>query len=138
MAEPLMDQEIAEYLKDQGFGDLYSDPVPRLKKAIFVGEEPDDPENVITIREEAGGAPLLRLAETRSFTVRVRNEDYEDGKILAQQIHRALQDEEGILSGVKVARVTADTNPIYLGRNPDRQHVFTQTFTALTKRVEPS
>jgi hypothetical protein len=138
VAEPLLDVELAQFLKDEGFGDLYSDNVPLKKRIIHVGEEPDEPTHTITVLEDAGGAPVLTISESRSFTIQVRNEDYEAAKTEAQQIHRALHEEQGILSTVLVARVTADTNPLYLGRDENKRHRFSQAFTALVKRILPS
>lgn len=136
MAEPLLEIELAEYLKSQGFGNLWNEFSPK----IFVGEEPQKdpaPDDTITIIEDGGGPPNHVIAETRSFRVRVRGKDWDDTKTTAQQVARALHWKEGILSSIQVARVRADGNPTPLGRDPDRRYVWTQNFTALTKRIEP-
>ena len=138
MAESFLDVEIAQFLKTSGFGSLHSDPVPVLRRVLHVGEEPESPDHVITVLEEGGGPPILTLAEARSFTVRVRHSDYLTAKETAQRIHRAFQEEQGILSpAIMVARVTANSNPIHLGRDESKRHLFTQTFTALVKQLQP-
>jgi hypothetical protein len=132
----MLDVQVATFLRDEGFGNLWSDEVPPIAKAIFVGEEPEEPDNTITIFEDGGGPPLNTFGETRSFTVRVRHTNYLSGKTLAQQLHRALHFQQGILSSIGVALIQADTNPISLGRDENRRHVFTQTFTATTKAIQ--
>jgi hypothetical protein len=136
MSEPLLESELAAYLKAQGFGDLWSDR--SRNKVIFIGEEPSNPSHTITLLEDGGGPPLLTLAETRAVTIRVRNEDYMEARTEAQQIQRALHEEQGILSTIDVARVRADTNPISLGKDANGRHVFSQAFTFLVKRLQPT
>lgn len=134
-SEPLLEVQLAQYLKSQGFGDLATDPGRRQR--IFWGESPDTVPETITILEEGGSAPLLTLGETRSFTVRITSASYVDARTRAQQVNRALQEQQGILSTIMVARITADANPVSLGRDQSSRHVISQTFTAVVKRIEP-
>lgn len=139
MAEPLLDVQLAIYLNAQGFGDLYSDP--GRKQVIFVGEEPaKTPTGTsVTILEDGGGpSDVTGLIERRAFTVRTQGPAYEDTKALAQQVNRALNEQQGILSLINVARVRADTNPIHLGKNANQMQQFTQSFTAVIKRIVPT
>ncbi len=139
MAEPLLDVELAKWLKAQGYGSLYSDPGPTRSKDIFVGELPDLPDNLILVTENGGGPPVLVISEERSVTITVRNTDYDTGKALIQQISRALHDGQGILTDIQVARITADSNPSYLGRDQSsNRHLFTAIFGFLTKQVLPT
>lgn len=139
MAEPLLDVEVAAYLKSVGFGDLYSDP--GRKQVVFVGEEPASipTDSSITVLEDGGGTTQVTgLVESRAFRVRVQGTNYEATKAVAQRVHRALDNQQGILSNVRVARVLAETNPIHLGKNTNGMHQFTQSFTALVGRIEPT
>ena len=115
---------------------LWSDDVPPIARAIFVGEEPEEPDNTITIFEEPGGPPTATFGEERVFVIRVRNVNFLDGKTIAQQIHRALHFEQGILSSIGVAIIQADAQTAALGRDRNRRHVFSQTFTATTKAIQ--
>lgn len=136
MSEPILEAELATYLKAQGFGNLWSDRV--RNPVIHIGEEPSEPEHTITILEDGGGPPLLKISETRSVTIRVRHKEYLDARTEAQQIQRALHEEQGILSTIDVAWIRADSNPISLGRDGNERHVFTQTYTLLVKRLQPT
>jgi hypothetical protein len=136
MSEPLLEAQLAAYLKAQGFGDLWSDK--SRNKVLFIGEEPSEPDFTITLLEDGGGPPLLKLAETRAVTIRVRHSNYVTAKETAQQIQRALHEEQGILSTIDVAWIRADTNPVSLGKDANGRHVLSQTFTLLVKRLEPT
>jgi hypothetical protein len=136
--EPFLDKEVAEFLKEQGFGNLYSDP---YEKRIFVGHQPDTPTFAITVQEVGGGPPRLEISEARSIVIRVRHKSANLAKATAQQIHRALHEQQGVLPStgvIRVARMVADTNPIPLGRDENKAFTFSQTFSVLTKVVEPS
>lgn len=141
MAEPILDVEVATYLKSVGFGDLFSDRGSRTK-TLFVGEEPSEVSRAghsITVLEEPGGpGQVTGHVEERSFQVRIRHPDYLEGKALAQRINRALNQQQGILSNIQVARIVAVSNPVHLGQNADRMQVFTQSFTVLMKRIIPT
>jgi len=137
LTEPLIERQLAAYLKAQGFGDVETDP--GRAQRIFWGEIPPGPDVCIVILEEGGSRPLLTLAETRAFTIQTLNPEYAEGREEAQRIHRALQEQQGILSPtIMVARITADANPISLGRDPAGRHVFSQTFTMKLRALAPS
>jgi len=137
--EPLLDDEIAKYLAAQGLGNLFSAAVkPRDEFTIFVGEEPERQNKTITVSEIGGNPPINTFGENRSFSIRTRSQTYKEAKATAQRIHRALHYEQGILEpAILVALITADTNPVPLGRDDNRRYVFTQTFTAIVKTLQP-
>lgn len=134
--DPLLPREVAVYLAAQGFGRLSDDrTVPRKARTIYFIEEPEDPENVITVLEEAGSGPVSTFAERRAFTVRTRHTDPAEAQSLAQEIHRALHFAQGILQEIQVGLIQADTNPIPLGRDQNRRFVVSQTFSVVLKTI---
>jgi hypothetical protein len=136
LAEALLDEEVAEYLKAQGFGNREGE----LHPVIYVGQAPEG-GNAIVVLEEGGGAPIAGghtdqpIGEHRTVSVEVLHSEYRRAKAVAQRVGRALHLKQGILSSVQVAWMSADTNPIYLGLDPDRRHRFTQLFSATTKPI---
>ena len=140
--EPLLDRQIAEFLAApaQGFGKLaFVKGTAEKSWQIFVGEVPADQVVTTTVIEEGGAAPAAgKLWETRSFIVVTTAQLYQEAKARAQRTHRALHERQGILPLIRVARITADTNPITLGKDEAGRHRFTQTFTALVGEVKPA
>lgn len=140
MSEPLLDVEIAAYLSAQGFGADQTGKLPSLHM-IFVGEEPPKPPigTSITILEDGGGPSEIQgLVERRAFTLRTQGDEFPVTKALAQQLNRALNNQQGILSNIQVARIVSDTNPIHLGKSDNNKHVFTQSFSVHMKRIVPT
>lgn len=135
MTLPLLAREVAVYLNEQGFGRLSDDPGPIKGKTIFFIEEPDEPANVITVLEEPGGPPTQGFGEDRAFTIRTRNAEPAVAVELAQQIHRTLHLQQGILQSIQVGLIRADTNPIPLGRDPNRRFIVSQTFSVVLKTI---
>ncbi len=134
--DPLLPEEVAIYLSQQGFGRLSNDKtVPRRARNIYFIEEPEEPDNVITVLEEAGGPPVNTFGEQRSFTVRTRHVEPGEAQSLAQQIHRALHFQQGILQEIQVGLISADTNPIPLGRDQNRRFIVSQTFSVVMKTI---
>lgn len=134
--DPLLPEEVAVYLASQGFGRVSNDKtVPRRARNIYFIEEPESPDNVITVLEEAGSPPVNTFGERRSFTVRTRHEEPPEAKSLAQQIHRALHFQQGILQQIQVGLIVADTNPIPLGRDENRRFIVSQTFSVVLKTI---
>lgn len=132
MAETFLAKELAEYLEAQGFG-----RTTNPGRTIYYGESPPTPDDVVVVLEEPGGPPRLTISESRSATVVVRAVVFEDGLARAQEIQRALHEQQGILSTIQVARITADTQPISLGRDQNDRHQFSQGYSVLTKPLKP-
>lgn len=134
--DPLLPREVAVYLAANGFGKLSDDnTVPRRARNIYFIEEPEDPDNVITVLEEAGGPPVNTFGENRAFTIRTRHEEPAEAQSLAQMIHRALHFQQGILQSIQVGLIQADTNPIPLGRDQNRRFIVSQTFSVVLKTI---
>jgi hypothetical protein len=136
LAEALLDDQVAAYLKAQGFGNREGENHP----IIYVGQAPES-GNAIMVREEGGGSPIhgghtdQPIGERRTITVEVIHADYRAAKATAQRVARALHLKQGILSSVQVAWMRADVNPVYLGLDPDRRHRFSQLFSAVVKSI---
>lgn len=70
--------DIADYLEDQGVGTVGTN--------IFVGEQPNDPANCVTVIDTGGMRPDIDLPTKKpTFQVLVRNTEYSAGaaKLLA-------------------------------------------------------
>ncbi|MEE9244880.1 MAG: minor capsid protein [Gemmatimonadota bacterium] len=134
--DPLLPREVAVYLASQGFGFLSDDKtVMGNARNIFFIEEPEKPDNVITVLEEPGSPPVNVFGERRAFTVRTRHEEPAEAQSLAQEIHRALHFQQGILQSIQVGLIQADTNPIPLGRDQNRRFIVSQTFSVVLKTI---
>ena len=109
---------------------------------IFVGEEPTDPSNIIIVLESAGGRIVNQITEAHIITVRVRNENYEDGKELLHNIALGLvafsAAHQGRLIGTIPAQYIRATAPgVPLGRDDGSdggRWRFSQTFEVVTKQ----
>lgn len=128
-----LENGIAVALSQNGFGVLYDQPSP----TIFVGEEPPEPDDIVTVFE-AGGGPVERVTETHVITIRTRGTSYEAVTEKARDIHAFLNsDYGGVFGGFRVARVKAGTPPVPIGRDDGgdsggRWRV-TQSFSVITK-----
>lgn len=135
--EILIEEEIADYLKAQGFGNREGESRP----IIFVGQAPESGKAIVIFEE--GGAPPISgghtdqpIGERRTISVQTVHADYRKSKAVSQRISRALHLKQGILSSVKVALIQADMQAVYLGKGPDQRHRFSQLFSATTKPIE--
>jgi len=137
LAEVLFDEEVAAYLKAQGFGNREGE----LHPIVYVGQAPEG-GNAIVVREEGGRPPIAGghsdapVGERRVVSVEVMHDDYRAAKAVGQRVARALHAKQGILSSVKVAWMSADSNLVYLGKDPDQRHRFSQLFSATTKPIQ--
>ncbi len=138
MTEPLLEVQLAAYLNAQGFGNLGTEDItPRV---IFTGEVPEQEEGRLIVLQEGGGEPPPnKFAQERQITILVYDENYVDGRTVAQQIQRILHENQGILEPeILVARIVAESNPIPLGRDANNRHIFSQGFALLVKNLEPT
>lgn len=135
--EVLIDEEVADYLKAQGFGNREGE----FRPIIYVGQPPES-GNAIVVFEEGGAPPRSGghtdqpISDRRTVTVETYHAEHRKAKAVSQRISRALHLKQGILSSVQVAWMQADINPIYLGKGPDQRHRFSQLFSATTKPIE--
>lgn len=135
--------EIAAQLSASGFGDLYSGTSPK----IFVGEEPAEPLEAITVLNATGGRTTSLLGEEHIFEVRVRSADdpdvrggYETASTTARQIWASLTENgtggQGSFGGIGIAKLSSNSPAVSLGRG-EGPHGGTwrvsQFYTALIK-----
>jgi len=124
---------------------LYDD-ADATKRNIYVGEEPDTPDDVVTVFLEGGGLPIgggppNPVARQPAFTVRTRAPAYADAQERAHEANAILEYFEGTVHGVPFFRIFANFEPLPLGRDrEDRggRWIFSQTFRSVTKRYVPS
>lgn len=121
---------------------LYS--APASSKEIHVAEEPDEPNDCVTVVPEGGQAPTegshgINPARRPAFTVRTRSALYDSAEANAFQAYRILDGFEGKANGVPIMKCIASTEPIPLGRDRESEGgrwVFSQTFNTITKRYD--
>jgi hypothetical protein len=125
-----LERAIAQILEDAGLG-AWAD------QSITIGEEPPTPADNVTVHLEGGGEAIRTVMEKAQVTVVTRRTTYEDALEDSKSVHLALHEYQGVVRGIRIADVFADTLPLPLGRDLDgdggrwRQ---TQTFTATTRR----
>ena len=138
MAEPILETELAAYLNAQGFGNLGTGVVH--PKVIFTGYIPPKEDGRLIVVQENQGEPAPQyVSQARNVTIIVVDPDPVAARTVAQQIQRLLDENQGILEPtIMVARITADSNPVPLGRDENKRHVFSISFTFLTKKFVAS
>ncbi len=120
---------------------LYDDP-DATKRRIYVGEEPPEPDEIVTIFVEGGGPPIgggdpNPVAWRPAFTVRTRSTRYERAQDLIHKARAILDYYQGTSNGVPFFRIFANTEPVPLGRDRDDEggrFFFSQGFSTVTRR----
>ena len=69
--------ELAQHLADQGAGALGTD--------LFANQEPATPDNVMTVYDTGGQAPVLFDEELRAPTIMIRTRSYDYAEAYARQ-----------------------------------------------------
>jgi len=133
MPEAYLEKELADHLETLGYGKV--EGVGVRKPTIFWGEQPPEPQKCITVIEEQGGPPQDVIGQTYSVTILVRDTEYKLARETMQSIYRALHGEQGILSTIKVARITADSQPLNLGVDGGSNDSLQQTYTVVAKNT---
>lgn len=129
-----LEAAVAQYLADNGFGTFLG-----ADATIFVGQEPEAPDDTITIYPAGGQAYTDVLGENHRLQVRVRNTSYEACHETIRDVFIALHDLQGNLQGIPVARVTSLAPPSPIGQDTDEQGGrwrFTQLFDVITRRFD--
>ena len=145
-----VDRAVAELLRDgdpvraidgldtlRGFR-LYDD-ADTAKRNIYVGEEPPEGDDVVTVIIEGGAPPISGSAPVGrrpGFTVRSRSLSYETAMEIAHEVHKILDYFEGVVHAVPFFRILANFEPIPLGRDRDEaggRWTMSQTFSATTE-----
>lgn len=121
---------------------LYDD-ADSTKRRIHVGEEPQSPDEIVTVFIEGGGAPIgggdpHEVGRRPGFTVRSRSDRYERAQEIAFECYAILSYYQGTSNGVPFFRILAVSDPFPLmprdGGDEGGRVVFTQSFNAVTKR----
>lgn len=88
---------------------------------LFIGKEPANPANTVTIFDTAGGGPMLTYNpeeryEYRAINIRVRHAWYDVGMKLAQDIYEALDGLTNLeFDGALYTRIRPIDSPALLG-----------------------
>lgn len=124
---------------------LYDD-ADTAKRRIFIQEEPDEPDEIVTVfleggAEPIGGGPPNPVGRRPLFSVRARSQQYARAVELALEASAVLEYFEGTVRGIPFFRILANAEPVMLGRDRDDRtgRFYTvQTYRSITKRYQLS
>jgi len=125
--------DIAEYLEDQG-----------VDTTVYVNEEPDSPDNCVTIYDTQGAEPPLQDIELYEPTiqVRVRNTDHATGYQKMREIVDLLilptTRDLGASDDTRYIGIWATTDILSIGRDDNNRHVFTSNYRINRQPLEES
>ncbi|MCP4868277.1 MAG: hypothetical protein GY898_06115 [Proteobacteria bacterium] len=152
-----VDRAVAELIRDgdparsidgllalEGF-QLYDYADASLAK-IWLGYEPETPDELVTVfveggLEPIGGGPPNEVGRRPMFSVRTRADDYERSMELSHLVWPILSYYEGTVHGVPFFRILANSEPVPLGRDRDDRtgRFYTSTtYRSTTKRYQLS
>lgn len=105
---------------------------------IFIGSEPDSPNDCITLYDTPGGAPNPKwLLDYPRFLARVRSKDYEQGFAKAEELKGALlglpSQDIGDIRYVGIW-VVADTH--FLKADEKGRYIFVNTWRTIREPIE--
>lgn len=120
---------------------LHDDP-DTAKRRIFVGEEPPDPDEIVSVFIDGGGPPIgggdpHPVGRQPGFTVRSRSDSYARAQELAHEGFAILDYFQGTRHGVPFFRIFANFEPIPIPRDRGDEggrFVFSQSFRSVTKQ----
>ena len=107
-----------------------SSPALTFKKDLFIGAEPDIPNNCVTIYDTPGGPPQLTMDATeeyeyKSAQVRVRDIDYQTGWNLANEIKTSLHGRAGeTWNGTLYTVIMVTNGPFFLKWDENHRVIF--------------
>ena len=126
-------QELAEYLEDEGIGTIGTD--------IFVGYQPDTPDNCITIYDET--APVLDESQAQKVDllgvqILVRNKIYLTAGEKAYTIHKNIVGFGGeafIEGGSVVTDLYVATTPASIGKDTQNRNEWSSHYSMRVQSV---
>lgn len=90
---------------------------------LFVGFQPDDPDDCVTVFDSAGAPPDLTLDPSEVYdrpgvNIRIRNASYPDGWTMANDIKRVLQGRhDETWNGTLYSVLVCTGDPLFLNRD---------------------
>lgn len=115
--------DLALHLQAEGFGTFATD--------LFVGSEPASPDNVTTLYDTGGAAPVLFDENLRNPTiqVRVRDNDYTQAYSLQQSVFDIFNAiEQETVQGTHYVGVWLSSDIISLGRDENGRFLLTANY----------
>lgn len=96
----------------------------------FIGEEPAEPNNCVTIYDTGGSDPFANIGlKSPTVQVRVRNTDYAAGYALQESIQNALITTETFeLNNARYIGVWGQGDIIFIGRDENNRAIFTANY----------
>jgi hypothetical protein len=118
--------------------------------AIFIGREPDQPTNVITLFDTGGGSPQIPMDSTvtkdgssdkhrkgfvefANVQIRVRSKEYISVYAKVEQIRKALANRGVFFSldnSAKYLNIEMQSDPLYVGEDDKRRQIFSLNIVA--------
>lgn len=101
--------------------------------SVFVGREPLEPANVVTVYD-TGGGPAVLIPDLRdpNVQVRVRSETYDDGWQIANSAYEALAVPTGVsVPDALIVSWFAQGDINYIGRDDQDRPLFTVNFSVM-------
>ena len=119
---------------------MASEGVGTFGNTIHVSREPISPDDVVTLYDTGGSAPLLSdHAELRDHTiqVRVRNTDYPAGYEKQQEIARIIQGlEPFVTDDYEYTGIWMQSDIIAIGRDDNDRFLFTANYRVVREPLE--
>ena len=114
-------EDISLRLENQGRGTRGTD--------IFIGREPDAPDNLIVVWEQMGQEPYNTMGPSGTapyvkrprFLVQVRNTSFASGQTLADQIYSDLHRFTGTIGSTSYLLIRALNQPYSAGEDENRR-----------------
>lgn len=101
---------------------------------LFISIMPDEPDRCVSLFDTGGESPEHNFVyETCSFQVRVRGEEYgyESGYLLVKRIAQFFHAKtETWIGNTRYIVITANTEPLFVGKDTNRRPIFTVNFIA--------
>lgn len=148
-----IEKDIADYIVAEGIGLGLYDDATAANRTVHIGQFPTDGDTndlTITVFPDGGSGFVLGLWELTTITIQCRAPQYETAMETQRSIFNLLQENGGGSNGVNVdatgffgsnlvGRITADFQPIGLGRDldgRDGRFVTSQSFSVQSKPVQ--
>ncbi len=121
--------DIKDFLVSQQAGEFGVD--------LFIGKEPSDPANCLTLFDTGGGEQNAKLAlDDTDLQIRVRDVNYLDGYAKLNSVKLLLEGKESfVVNANKYIGIWATSNIAFMKRDENDRSIFTANFR-LTR--EPS
>ncbi len=117
--------DLGDYLETQSLGVVNTD--------IFLGNQPDKPDNCVTLFEYSGDPPdhsRDSRIDRPGLQVIARNTSYVDGRQKLQQIQNLIDGLNGVtINGTRYISIFANQSPMPLGKDESGRMEWSQNYS---------